>query len=100
MDLFSGLTYVLLIRSTIQEEILSVKATFEMWTASFGFKIHRYHAYYGIFSKQPFRSAIEDFNRTITSFGVGYNNQNATVERNVQTITLGDRTLIPLAKIY
>ena len=47
-------------RSTIQQDILAGKATFERWYATFVVKIDIYHADNGIFSKQPFRSAIDD----------------------------------------
>ena len=63
-------------------------------------KVKRYHAGNGRFSKQYFRSAIEDANHTITFRGVGYNNQNYITKRKIQTITLGYRTLILHAKIY
>ena len=49
VDHFSDITFVHLMRSTIQEETLTVKAAFERWDAIFGVKIHRYHAENGIF---------------------------------------------------
>ena len=67
---FSGLTYVHLM--TIQEETISVKTSFEIFSATFGVKINRYHTYNGIFSEKPLGSAIEDSNQTITFCGVGY----------------------------
>ena len=42
-------------RITIQEETLSKNKTFEKWAATFGVKIHIYHADNGIFSEQPLR---------------------------------------------
>ena len=48
-----------LIKSIIQEEILTVKAAFEIWTVTFGVKIHRYHEGNRSFSEHPFRSAVE-----------------------------------------
>ena len=65
---------------TSQEDISVVKSVFERWAAIFGVKIQIYHAYNRIFSEQPFRSAIEDSNQTITFCGVGYHHQNAFVE--------------------
>ena len=85
---FSDLTYVQLMRSTNQEESLSGKSAFERWADTFGFKINRYHADNGRFSKQTFRSEIEDSNQNITFCGVGSHNQNAIFERKIQTITL------------
>ena len=57
-DHFIDLTYVQLIRSTIQEDTLSVKSVFEIWDATFGVKIKIHHGDNGIFSEQPFSSAI------------------------------------------
>ena len=66
----SDLTYINIMRSTNQEDTLEWKASFEIWTATFGGKINRYHAYNGRFSEQPFISEIEDSNQTITFCGV------------------------------
>ena len=55
--------------STSQEQTLSGKVAFEIWNDTFGVEIKIYHAYNGKFSEQPFRSAIEDSNQTITIFG-------------------------------
>ena len=86
---FSDTTYVHLMRSTIQEETLAGKVAFETCSATFGFKIYRYHEDNGIFYEQPFRSTIEDSNQTILFCGVGSHNQNFIVERIIQTLTLG-----------
>ena len=51
-----------LIKTTSQEEILTVKSAFEIWDAIFGVKIDKYHAENVIFSEQSFVSAIEDSN--------------------------------------
>ena len=59
---FSDLTYVNPIRITSQEETSSVKSSFERRASTIGVKIVIYHAYNGIFSEQPFRSAIDDAN--------------------------------------
>ena len=53
---FIDLTYVRIMRSTIQEDTLAGKAYLERWAATFGVKINRYHADNGIFSEQPFIS--------------------------------------------
>ena len=100
VDHFSDLTYVQLIRSTIQEETLAGKPAFEILAATFGIRIKRYHAYNGRFSEQPFRSSIEDSNQTIKFYGVGSHHQNAIVERKIQNLTLGSKTLLLHAKIY
>ena len=97
---FGDLTYVHLIKITIQEEIFVVKADFERWYTTFEVKIYRYHAENGRFSEQRFRSAIEGSNQTKTNLGVVYHHQNAIVEIIIQTITLGYRTLLIHAKIY
>ena len=81
-------------RITIQEENLAGKSAFERWADTFGVKIKGYHADNGRFSKQAFRSEIEDTNQNITFCGVGYHHQNAIFERKIQTLTLGYRTLI------
>ena len=70
VDHFSDSPYVHLMRSTIQEETLAVKSAFEIWADIFGVKIKRCHGENGRFSEKPFRSAIEDFNQTITFFGL------------------------------
>ena len=54
VDHFSDLTYVHLTRITIQEEILSGKAAFEIWEAIFGVETNRYHAENERFSEQHF----------------------------------------------
>ena len=79
---FSDLIYVHLMRSIIQEDTLAGKSVFEIWAATVGFKIKRYHAENGIFSEKPFRSAIEDANQTIICFGLGYHHQIFIFERN------------------
>ena len=40
VEYFSSLTYVYLMRSTSQEETLSGKAAFEIWSDTFGVKIN------------------------------------------------------------
>ena len=62
---FSDLNYVQLMRSTIQEENLSVKAAFKTWAAIFGVKIHRYHTDNDIFSEQPFRSETLEYRKLL-----------------------------------
>ena len=49
---------------------LSVNVYFEVWAAIFVVKVNRYHEGNGLFSKQPFRSAIEDSKQTIKVCGV------------------------------
>ena len=49
-------------------------------SAKFGVKINIYNAENGRFAEQHFRSAIEDFNQTITFSGVGYHHENDIVE--------------------
>ena len=85
---------------TIQENTLSREKSFERWAAILGVKIKIYHAENGRFSEQPFRSAIEDSNQTKNFFGVRYHHQDVIVERKIQTLTLGARTLLLHAKRY
>ena len=59
-----------------------------------------YHADNGRFSGQPFRSAIEYSNQTITFCGVRSHHQNAIVESKIQILTLGSITLILHVKRY
>ena len=70
VDHFSDLTYVNLVIITSREETLAGKSAFERWAATFGVKIKIYHVYNGIFSEQPFRSAIKDANQTIKFWGL------------------------------
>ena len=77
-------TYVHLTRSTIQEETISVKTSFERFSATFGVKINRYHTYNGIFSEKPLGSAIEDSNQTITFCGVGYHHKNPLLKEKLK----------------
>ena len=56
--------------------------------------------YNGRFSKQYFRSEIEDANQNITFCGVGSHHQNENFKRKIQTITLGARKLLLHTKIY
>ena len=97
---FRDLTYVHLMRSTIQGDILTVKTAFEILSATFGVKLNRYHAYNGIFSEQPLISAIEDSNQTIKFCGVGSYHKNSIFERKIQTLKLGDTILLLHANIY
>ena len=85
---------------TRQEDTLSEKLAFERWAAKFGVRIKINHADNGRYSEQPFISAIDDSNQTITPFGVGSHHQNSIVERKNQTLTLGSRTLLLNEKIY
>ena len=81
VDNFSDLTYLHMMRSTSQEEILAGKEVFERWTSTFGVKTNRYHVDIGIFAEQPSISTIEDDNQTITFCWIGPHHQNAIVER-------------------
>ena len=54
VDHFSNLSYVHLTRIKNQEDNLSGKAAFEIWAATFGVKINRYHVENGLFSEQHF----------------------------------------------
>ena len=56
VDHFSGLTYVHLMRITIQDENVSGKTALKIRATIFVVKIHRYYADDGIFSEQPFIS--------------------------------------------
>ena len=58
VDHFSDLTYVHLMRGTIQEKILGRKEAFERLYDTLRVKIYRYDAEIGRFTDQPFRSAI------------------------------------------
>ena len=87
-------------RSTIQEENLAGKSAFERWADTFGVKIKRCHVDNGRFSKQAFRSEIEDTNQNITFCGVGYHHQHEIFERKIQTLTLGSRKLLLHTEIY
>ena len=82
-----------IIKITIQEKNLSVKSAFEILSAKFGVKIHRYHADNGRFAEQPFISSIEEANQTITFCGVRYHNQNSIVESKIQILTIGSIAL-------
>ena len=77
-----------LVKSTVQEETLSVKSAFARWSETFGVKINRYNSYYVRFAEHNFISAIEDANKAITFCGVGYHYQNSTVERKIQNLTI------------
>ena len=87
-------------KSTSQEVTLVGKSAFERWAATLGVKNNRYHEKNWRFSEQPFRSAIEDSNQTITFCGVGSYHPNEKFERRIQTLTLGVRTLLLYATIY
>ena len=70
MEYFSDKNYVHFMIITSQEEILAGKVVFERRAATFGVKVHRYHADNGRFSEQPFKLLIQDVNYTITFCGV------------------------------
>ena len=80
--------------NTSQEDTLVGKTDFEIWAATFGIKINRYHAESERFSEQPFRSAIEDANHTMKFCGVRYHHQNDIVEIKIVTVTIGARALL------
>ena len=80
--------------SIIQTENLVGKLAFGIWASTFGVKIKIYNVDNGRLSEQPLRSEIEDVHQTINVFGVGSHHQNDIVERNIQTITLRDITLL------
>ena len=86
VDHFSDLTYLHLMIITIQEETLAGKSDLEIWSATFGFKIHRYHTDNGRFYEQLFRSEIEDSYQIITFCGVVYHHQNAIVKRKIKLL--------------
>ena len=56
--------------------------------------------YHGKVSEQPFRSEMEDSNQTITFCGIGYHDQNATVEKKIQNIALWSQTMLLHANKY
>ena len=62
--------------------------------------MNRYHAYNGIFSEQPLRSSIEDYNQTIKFCGVVYHHKYSIFERKIQALKLGDITLLLHENIY
>ena len=99
-DQLSDLTYMHQIIITSQDETLPIKDAHKIWAAIFGVKIQICHAENGIFSQQPFISEIEYPNPTMTFCGVVLHHQNTIVERKIQNITIGDRTLLRRTKIY
>ena len=86
--------------STSQEETIAGNTVFVIQAATFGVKIHRYHADNGRLSEKPFKSAIGYFNHTITFCSVGSHHENTIVERKIKYLTLGAGTLLLHAKIY
>ena len=82
-------------KASFNEAFERCSAIFEVKINSTGtVPVNRYNADNEIFAEQLSISEIEDFNQTITFFWVGYNRQNAMVEIQIKTITLGARTFI------
>ena len=81
-------------RISIKEVTFAGKASFQIWAAKFGVKTNIYHTDNRRFVEQNFISEIEDYNQTRIFCGVGSHHQNATAERKIQTLTLGDRTFL------
>ena len=100
VERFSDLNYVNLTRIKRQDENFAGESAFEIWAATFGVKMNRYHADNGIFSEQTFRSEIEYANRTIKFCGVRSHHQNYIVEKKIQNLTIGYRTLLLHEKRY
>ena len=79
---------------------MSGKASFEIWHATFGVKVHIYYANHGRFDEQSSRSAVGYSNQTITFCGAGSHDQNCIVERQIQNITIGDISFVINSKRY
>ena len=98
LDHYSDFSYTHLCTSTTQEETLAAKAAYEKLAASHGVKIKSYHADNGRFAEKGFRDSVHDANQTITFCAVNAHHQNGLIEKFIQDLTRGARTLLLHAK--
>ena len=98
LDHYSDFSYTHLCTSTTQEATLEAKAAYEKLAASHGVQIKSYHADNGRFAEKGFRDAVHDANQTISFCAVNAHHQNGLIEKFIQDLTRGARTLLLHAK--
>ena len=98
LDHYSDFSYTHLCTSATQEATLEAKAAYKKLAASHGVQIKSYHADNGRFAEKGFRDAVHDANQTISFCAVNAHHQNGLIEKFIQDLTRGARTLLLHAK--
>ena len=93
LDHKSSFGYSHLCISTLQEETLKSKTTYEKLAGTHGVKVKAYQVDNGRFDELGFREAIAEANQIITFCGVGSHHQNRIIERYIHDIPKSSRTL-------
>ena len=94
IDHVSGLSYSHMQTSVNNEQTVEAKHAFETFAASHGVTIKSYHADNGIFAEKAFRDKATADAQTLTFCAVGAHHQNGIVERHIQELTYGARTVL------
>jgi hypothetical protein len=92
VDHFSRLSFVHMQESTKGEETLQAKKAFEAHAASFGTKIHNYHADNGRFAERLFLDHAELHGQRVSLCGVNAHFQNGIAEKRIRDLTERART--------
>ena len=87
VDHFSRLSFVHLQESTKGEETLLAKGAFEVYTASFGVKVLKYHADNGRFAERLFLDHAATNGQTALLCGVNTHFQNGIAEKRIGDLT-------------
>jgi hypothetical protein len=99
-DIVTKLSYSHLQRTTDGEETLAAKQAFERYAKDHEVNVRHYRADNGRFAEQLFRDEIANCGQKITFCGVNAHHQNGVIERHIQTLTTGSRTLLLHAKRF
>ena len=97
---FSKSTYVHFSESTTSNEAVEAKHAFEQYAATFGVKIHKYHANNGAFNTQVLKESIIAENLTIVFSGIDAHHRNGISERMIKTIAYRARSMLLNAMIF
>ena len=97
-DHFSKVSYSHLQRSTDGDETLESKQAFEQFAQDHNVQVKAYRADNGRFAEQQFRDEVRRCNQRISFCGVEAHHQNGIIERHIQELTYGARTLLLHAK--
>ena len=91
---FTDYAYVHLMKDATAASTLEAKNAYESLIASFGHKVHAYHADNGRFAENDYVADVKDKNQRITFCGVGSHHQNGIAERQIRTLGEDARTAL------
>jgi GAG-pre-integrase domain len=86
VDHKSDYTYVHLQQSTLSEETLQSKHSFERWAASCNLKIKKYHSDNGSFADTSWMNDANRQGQLVSMCGVNAHHQNGKVERRIRQL--------------